>query len=329
MRCLILMENKQLMREMGSYIGCHKIHFIGICMCFVVTTVISFFQPLLIREITDIGLAKLDIVILTKFVVVLFGLIILNSVVDLFQAYLFASLYNKVSLSLYTDAFDKLFKLPSTYFYKKNSSEVINSLEVDIEMVSALTSENFFLSLSMIFRVLSGLGGLFIINWRLALIVLSFIPIKYVLVSKLSKKQRRLSEKRIEDQLIFTRWFSDSINGLNELKLWGAYNKRKKIFSLLQNNILNSQKKSAMVQSQNIVYENLLEGIIACALYVIGGMLMIKGEFTLGGLFAFISYSDYVTSPIATVLNLKIMIAEILPSAERLFQFFKLEEEEQ
>lgn len=46
------------------------------------------------------------------------------------------------------------------------------------------------------------------------------------------------------------------------------------------------------------------------------------------GVFAFISYSGYVTGPISSMLNLRMMISIILPSAKRLFSFYDLDEED-
>ena len=54
---------------------------------------------------------------------------------------------------------------------------------------------------------------------------------------------------------------------------------------------------------------------------------MAEGHLSLGGVFAFISYSGYVTGPIMMLLNLRIFFSAIIPSAERLFQILGLEEE--
>ncbi len=63
------------------------------------------------------------------------------------------------------------------------------------------------------------------------------------------------------------------------------------------------------------------------ALYILGGALVCRGDLTVGAVVAFISYSGYVTGPVASLINLKMHFARILPSAERLFSFLDREEE--
>lgn len=46
-------------------------------------------------------------------------------------------------------------------------------------------------------------------------------------------------------------------------------------------------------------------------------------------MFAFISYSSFVTGPIAAILNIKMLLAQMIPSAKRFLEFMELEEEEE
>lgn len=58
-----------------------------------------------------------------------------------------------------------------------------------------------------------------------------------------------------------------------------------------------------------------------------GGLLVISGELSIGGVFAFLSYSGYVTGPISSVLNMRFFFSQIFPSAKRLFTLLDTEEE--
>lgn len=62
-------------------------------------------------------------------------------------------------------------------------------------------------------------------------------------------------------------------------------------------------------------------------LYILSGLFIIKGEFTIGGAFAFITYSAYVVNPISALINIKYYFAQIEPSAKRLFELWGQPEE--
>lgn len=91
--------------------------------------------------------------------------------------------------------------------------------------------------------------------------------------------------------------------------------------------MLNLHQKEALLESVNNSIEAALSWGVTGLLYILGGMQIIEGRLSLGGVFAFISYSGYVTNPIMALLNLRIFFSTIIPSAKRLFQIFELEEE--
>lgn len=52
-----------------------------------------------------------------------------------------------------------------------------------------------------------------------------------------------------------------------------------------------------------------------------------KNQLSIGAVFAFLSYSSYVTRPIGCLLNIKMYFSRIQPSSDRLYDFFKCPEE--
>ena len=72
--------------------------------------------------------------------------------------------------------FEKLLHLKKSYFEDKNSAEILSFLQMDVSQVSSVTDRYTVLSVSYVFRIVSGLIGLFLISWKLALIVLCMVP---------------------------------------------------------------------------------------------------------------------------------------------------------
>ena len=74
-------------------------------------------------------------------------------------------------------------------------------------------------------------------------------------------------------------------------------------------------------------FANLIDTVVNALLYILSGLFIIKGEFTIGGAFAFITYSAYVVNPISALINIKYYFAQIEPSAKRLFELWGQPEE--
>ena len=67
--------------------------------------------------------------------------------------------------------------------------------------------------------------------------------------------------------------------------------------------------------------------IVNIMIYLYGALLVIKGEITLGGLFAFLSYSTTLISTISLITLVKYRTAEIIPAYLRYIEFLNLDEE--
>lgn len=63
-------------------------------------------------------------------------------------------------------------------------------------------------------------------------------------------------------------------------------------------------------------------------IYIIAGKFVVDAEISIGGAFAFISYTTYVTTPITSILNIGYIISGVLPSAHRYYEFMNRAEEE-
>lgn len=317
----------KLLKRILTYLAPFKTRLWIIIVCLVLSTIIGFFQPLIIRNITDDGMTQKNLQVILWSVLILMGLVLADQILEVLQTKLFADIHNESEFSLSHHGFNKLLHLKIEYFNDKNSSEIINSIQMDVNNVSSITDRAMVINISYLFRVISGIAGLLIISWRLTIVVLAMVPVKYFMVQALSKRKEQKVEELIENHRDFSAWFGDNVGGVREIKLWNLYHQRHEIFEDKQKNILRINKENTMLDAWNMFFEIMLEWSVTGILYILGGILIVNGSLTIGGVFAFLSYSGYVTGPISSILNIRYFLSRILPSAKRLFAFFDLEEE--
>ena len=320
-------SNLKTILALLSYLKFYKRYIIAVLICLISSSVIVYFQPMIIQKITDFGMVGKNLKVIVTFVIILLLLIIIGQCIEVLQSFCFIKMYNAFYFDLMSMSFHKIMNLKIAYFTDKNSAQIIDNIKTDVTKVTSIVDRSFGIAISSFFHVLSGIAGLLVISWKLTLVVLLMIPIKYVFVSLLSKLSEKLTEEQIRKISLFTSWFSDNINGIKEIKLWGLQDNRYEKFSKSQKEILKNTNKITMISAWNTFIETILEWLIAGFIYVLGGIQILNGSLTIGGVFAFVSYCSYVTGPIIIILNLKFMISSILPSARRLFYFFDMEEE--
>ena len=320
-------EMKMVITRVFRYLLPYKREFLLVGLTLVLSTVIGFLQPLVIQRITDSGMMQRDMAMILSSALLLAVLVLGNQAIDLLQTRIFADVHNASYYSIFHQVFEKLLHLKKSYFQDKNSAEILSFLQMDVSQVSSVTDRYTVLSVSYVFRIVSGLIGLFLISWKLALIVLCMVPVKFLLVRGLSKRQEQAMEEMIESSRDFSRWFGDDLNGVDEIKLWDLFQSRDKVFREKQEKVLGVQKRTTMIGGWNSFWEMLLEWSVTILLYVLGGWLVCSGSLTIGAVFAFVSYSGYVTGPVSALINLKMYFARIFPSARRLFRFLDMETE--
>ncbi len=319
--------NLWFLKRILNYLSSFKNKIWIIIVCLIASSVLSFFQPLILRHITDNGLIQKNLQVIIISVIALLGLILFNQILEVFQTKIFTDIHNKFKFTIWNQAFNKILHLKMDYYSDKNNSQIINCLQTDIDNVSSIMDRFMILNISFLFRVISGVAGLLFISWKLTLIVIIMVPIKYLVVQTISKHKKKKMERLIENYSDFSSWLGDNIEGVKDIKLWNLYNKRYNSFEKKLKNIINSERENTMLDTYNMCSEILLGWSVTGLLYILGGILVVNGSLTIGGVLSFITYSNYVTGPISSIINLKYFLSRIYPSGERFFKFLDLENE--
>lgn len=186
----------------------------------------------------------------------------------------------------------------------------------DIGNISSVTDRIATLSIGSCLQIVGGIIGLSLLDWRLSLLIIAVIPLKFYLVSLFSNKKSKIFENYIENNRLFSRWLGDCVSGIREMKLWNLFQIKYKQFDKLENDILNSYRDNLMIDQYNNDAIQMLDTLVNAILYILSGILIVNGKFTIGTSFAFITYSGYVVTPISFLVNIKYYFAEIEPSAK-------------
>lgn len=320
-------DNEKIWLRIWSIIREYKKYFLIVFICLVGISFMTFLQPLIISQITDDGLVKKNISNTILFSIILLCVSVTNQGMNLLMRKMFVNIHNGLYFSLYKKVYFKIERLKLSYFSEKSNAEILNVLENDIKNISSIVDQVANFSLSSILQVIGGIVGLMLLDWHLAILILFLIPVKFIIVNYFSTKKNVLYKKLLENSRIFSKWFGDCINGIREMKLWDLFSVKNDEFEKLQKKIMNSYSENMMLDEYNLRARALMDAFTNSVLYILSGLLIIQGNFTIGGAFAFITYTGYVVSPISFLVNIKYYFAQIKPSAQRFFLFIDQEEE--
>lgn len=324
---IIAKENKKLYIRLFKLLKPYLKKISIIFLCIFVSAGINMFLPLLSKQIMDNGLLEKNLNIVVKFSVITFVLVLLEQAIGLIETKYYSYVYSIFQYSLTKTAFKHLQNLKLQYFNNINFSEIMSNVGMDVGNISRICDRGTIIIVSQIFRIIGGLVGLIIIDWRLTLVVLFVIPIRYFTVKYMAKKREMIINEFIEYNREYASWYGDVISGIKEIKLWGIDRIKTGEFIKKQRNIVKVNIKMAFLDKFNQYSETIIFQGINCALYILGAYIAFRNGLTIGGLFAFLTYSTYVLSPISAILNIGYNFTNIIPSAKRFFGFLDMETE--
>lgn len=321
------MSNREAVRKLLALLKNYTKIISIIFWCLLISTVLNLCVPLLSRRIMDDGFIGGNKELLIKLVLCSLMVYLVISVIDIIKEKNRINISAKIQYSLSEQAFSHLMKMKASYFNNKNYAEILNNINVDIGNMTSIADEGVFFVVTQAFSMTGGVIGLFILNWRMTILVLLFIPIKYVVMKKFAKQRKKVMDDFINDSQKYARWFGDTIGGVREVKLFGILNYKHAEFSQKQSKVVERQKKLNILSQWNNIIDTTLVQILVTVIYIIGANLVFKFQLSVGSVFAFITYSAYVTGPISAILNIGYLLSGIIPSTKRYYEFMNLQEE--
>ncbi|TLW36065.1 ABC transporter ATP-binding protein [Staphylococcus cohnii] len=245
---------------------------------------------------------------------------IIGAVTMYLSQYLFQYLAFKVIQQLRIDAFNKLGKLGMKYFDKVSGGSIVSRLTNDTETIVDMIIGVFSTFLIAFFMMISSYIMMFILEMRLALISLIFLPVIIFILASYRKYSAVLFAKSRQKLSDLNTKLAESIEGM---KIIQAFNQEKRLNS--EFNRINDEHYQYMLKTVKLDSLLLRPAISSLAIFAV---VMILGYFgiisftigiTAGVVFAFVQYMERFFEPISQVSQKLNILQQALVSASRVF----------
>jgi len=219
-----------------------------------------------------------------------------------------------------------LLKLPQQFFDTMRVGEIISRMN-DAVKIRAFINDVLIGFLVNIFILIFSFALMFTYYWKLALIMLTIVPL-YALIYYFSDKvnkhtQRQLMEKtaELENQLV------ESVNAVSTIKRFGLEG-----FTNLKTEIrFVSLLRTIYTSGINSLWIGNASGFISSFFSVIllwtGASFVLKNMITAGELLSFYAIIGYFTGPVASLIGMNKVFQDARIAADRLFEIMDLERE--
>src|SRR5215469_13399204 len=206
-----------------------------------------------------------------------------------------------VVLELRRRVFWHMLRLPVAFHEPYTSGRVISRQTSDIEAISALFEEGLDSLVSAVLTLLLVGTGMLLLDWRLALVVLTaFVPM--TLLAGWFRRASELAYRRVrEANALVIVHFVETFGGLRAVQAFRRERRNQEIFGGLSSEYAQASAWSSRLNALFASGITLVANVVIAVVLVYGGLLVIDGAMQLGVLASFLLYLQRFFDPLQDV----------------------------
>jgi ATP-binding cassette subfamily B protein len=271
------------------------------------------------KRIVDEGILAGDRAALGR-VMVTYGLVIVASAVGVFALiYLAGILGERIRYDLRKKMFNHLQRLSFSYFDRTPVGWIMSRVTSDSERIAQLVTWGLMDTIWAMMSIVMSVYFMLRINWQLALIVLSVIPVLVVVAAQFKKKiivEFRLVRK-INSKI--TGAYNENITGVRVVKALCREQENLREFSELSGEMYRAGYRAAWLSALFLPTVQLISALALGSIAWYGGLQVQMGSITIGGIHAFVSYVMFMLWPVQDIARVYADMQHAIASAERAF----------
>jgi len=237
-----------------------------------------------------------------------------------------------VKASLRTDSFlvlgylRRLLSLPVSFFSMRTSGELHSRIK-DAYRIRTFLSERLLMMCICAGTLTVSMVMMFVYNWRLALMVLIYVPLYGLIYGVSERVNRKINRKVIERSADFDSLDVEVISGARSVRYFGWEDVfMKKIgdrYREFQTENFRSGRAGAFFGATT----EWVGRVLIFTIMVAGSIMVARRFLTVGELVSFFSMASFFTSPVVSLIESNDEITQAGISAERLFEVMDLPSE--
>ena len=255
-------------------------------------------------------------------IIILFRLLLMS-----FQSVFILKTGQRIDATLILGYYQQLLKLPKSFFDNMRTGEIISRIGDAVKIRVFVNDVSISLVLNIFILMVSFLL-MFAFYWKLALIISAVIPFYYIIYfvsNRLNKRTQRTVMERsadLEAQLV------ESLNAAGTIKRYSLEDVANLKTETRFVGLLESVYKSGLNSLFSSASSGFLTQIVTVSVMWLGAGYVLSTHITAGELMSFYAIIGYFTGPVNGIINYNKTLQDARIAADRLFEIFDLEQEE-
>ena len=310
----------RLMRRLLGYLRPHRAYVLSALLALVGDAAVQLAPPYLVKMAIDRYIAAGDLPGLNNIAVIYFACLFASFSLEYAQTYLMQMIGQRIMFDMRMQIYKHLQRLDLAFYDKNPVGRLMTRVTTDVDVINDLFTTGVVAAFGDLFMLVGIMITLVWMDWRLALITFSVLPLILVL-AQWFRKNVRDSYRKVRTWIArINAFLNEHINGMATVQLF-----RREAFNFARFDAINKTHRDSNVE-QVFFYAVFLPAVefvaaIASALILwYGGGFVLSGSLSLGTLVAFLLYAGRFFRPISDMSEKFNTLQAAMASSERIFQ---------
>ncbi len=309
------------------YVYKYKKFIVQLAIGLLAASLLQLILPFLTQSVVDVGIKNQDLNFIYLVLIAQLFLFVGRASLEIIRGWILLHLSTRINISLISDFFIKLMKLPISYFDVRMTGDLLQRINDHKRIENILTTSSlttlFSLFNLLVFSVVLGYYSLKILG---VFFIGSIVYMGWVLF--FFKRRKELDYKRFHEVSNEQSKVIELINGMQEIKLHNAEKRMRWDWEFVQARLFKISTKNLTLEQTQTVGSNLINEFKNMLITILSATLVVEGEITLGGMLAITSIVGQLNSPISQFISFMRNLQDASISLDRLGEIHNKEDEE-
>jgi subfamily B ATP-binding cassette protein MsbA len=288
-------------------------------LCMLLVAAITPVKPYLVKPIVDEIFVKKNVKMLQLLPFVIIMIYILEAVFVFGETYLMNYVGQDLIKRLRDELYSHIQMLSLSFFHKHETGVLMARITNDVSIIKGMVSDAAAGVLKDSLSIVGLLCVIFYLDWKLAMIAVTVLPLAALLIVNFGRRLRKLSTRRQEAMADMSSLLHETFTGTRIVKAFGMEPHENRRFFEKTARLFKYEIKAVIVKGISSPVMGLLGGIGVALIVWYGGKKVISGISTPGTFFSFMTALIMFYQPIKAISKLNNTVQEGLAAAVRIY----------
>lgn len=325
-------QESSLWRQLSPYLKGFHLFFLVAILFSVVSSIITVIGPDKLKEITDtitkgmggvIDIDKITSIALT--LAILYGV---GALVSYSSSFIISTMIQRFAERLRNAIAEKINRVPLQYFDSHEQGDTLSRVTNDVDLMTQSFNQSLVQMVSSIVLLIGSILMMFKTDWHLAVTAIVSVFAGFALSSIIMVKSQPLFKQQQDNLAKVSGYVEEIYSGHNIVISYNGRHQAKNHFDAINQDLYHSMWKSQFFSGIMMPLMQFVGNFGYVMVCIVGAVLTINGDITIGTIVAFMTYVRIFTQPISQMAQGITQLQSASAAMGRVFEFLDEEEME-